>query len=163
MQMRKLTVKGFLCQHFTPLSHSSSRHSSHSNIVFSTRKKCRQKGRSWIRLSAHSIVPVKLSITSVFNLILQEICNILESNPGHSQTWVSIFHVLGYRNTSNVGKDLQNMWRIAAKDNAIFMHNHTIIQAHICIHIAESINSIWLLDSLATWAFIDCIQCMWHT
>ena len=106
MQMYILTIVGCLCVHFTPLPHSRSRHCSHSNIVCSTTKKCRQKGRSCIRLSAHSIVlPGQRSITSVFNMILRVICNILESSPGHIQSWFPLFHGFRYRNTSDFRKD----------------------------------------------------------
>ena len=104
----KLTVKRCHCVHITPLSISSSRHSSHSNIVCSARKKCIhfiQYGSGNRRCYSDLIIPPSSLIPFVPHLVPRDVYITLGSIPSHPQNWFPFSHVLGYSNIGNSGRD----------------------------------------------------------
>ena len=103
----KLTVKSSLCLHYTPHSISSSRHCSHSNIVFSACIQSSQNGRGCRRWGGDLTAPDSTPISSVLQCILRDGHITLGSGPSHSQNWSSLSHCLEQSNTSHLGRGLQ--------------------------------------------------------
>ena len=103
----KLTVKSSFCLHYAPHSISSSRHCSHSNIVFSACIQSSQNGRGCNRWGSSLAAPDSTPISFVLQYILRDVHITLGSGPSHSQNWSSLSHCLEQSNTSHLGRGLQ--------------------------------------------------------
>ena len=97
----KLTIVSCLCLHITPLSISSTRLSSYSNIVCSTSIQFPQQDSGY---KSNDLIPRSSPIPFVLHLVLRDVYIRLGSSPSHLQNWFSLSHIFGHSNIVNLGR-----------------------------------------------------------